>query len=185
VSGPSDAAAARAPDKKTAARIFREIASLLEIRGENPFKARAYENAARALEGTPLELGPLVAAGGHRTLPGIGVAIAAKIEELATTGRLAYHDELRASLPATILELAQVPGLGPKKIHALHKALGIATLDALEADVVLCEAMGPIVVPHYLAVKRFEWASYLAESGLGADDVRVSEWERATYLEHV
>jgi len=58
-------------------------------------------------------------------------------------------------------------------------------LDALEADVVLCEAMGPTVVPHYLAVKRFEWASYLAESGLGADDVRVSEWERATYLEHV
>ncbi len=120
------------PDKKTAARIFREIASLLEIKGENPFKARAYENAARALEGTPLELGPLVAAGGHRTLPGIGVAIAAKIEELATTGRLTYHDELRASLPATILELAQVPGLGPKKIHALHKSLGIATLDALE-----------------------------------------------------
>ncbi len=132
MSGPLDDAAARAPDKKAAARIFREIASLLEIRGENPFKARAYENAARALEGTPLELGALVAAGGHRTLPGIGVAIAAKIEELATTGRLAYHEELRASLPATILELAQVPGLGPKKIHALHKTLGIATLDALE-----------------------------------------------------
>jgi len=58
-------------------------------------------------------------------------------------------------------------------------------LDALEADAVLGEAMGPIVVPHYVAVKRFEWASYLAESGLAADDVHVSAWERAAYLEHV
>jgi glutamine synthetase len=58
-------------------------------------------------------------------------------------------------------------------------------LDALETDAVLCEALGPIVVPHYLAVKRFEWASYLAESGLAADDLRVSAWERAAYLEHV
>lgn len=132
MSGSHEGAGARAPDKKTAARILREIASLLEIKGENPFKARAYENAARALEETPLELAALVASGGHRELPGIGAALAAKIEEMAATGRLAYHDELRAALPATILELTQVPGLGPKKIHALHEALGIATLDALE-----------------------------------------------------
>ena len=60
-----------------------------------------------------------------------------------------------------------------------------AALDALEADTVLRAAIGPIVVPHYLAVKRFEWATYLAESGLAADDVTVSAWERATYLEPV
>ena len=60
-----------------------------------------------------------------------------------------------------------------------------AALDALEADAVLCEAIGPVVLPHYLAVKRFEWASYLAESGLTAEDIGVSAWERATYLEHV
>ncbi|HLA16749.1 MAG TPA: glutamine synthetase family protein [Candidatus Limnocylindrales bacterium] len=60
-----------------------------------------------------------------------------------------------------------------------------AALDALEADSVLRAALGPIVVPHYLAVKRFEWASYLAESGLEPTDVRVSEWERDAYLEHV
>ncbi len=108
------------------------MATLLEIKGENPFKARAHENAARALEGSPLELGPLVASGGHRALPGIGALIAAKIEELARTGRVEAYESLKASLPDTILELAEVPGLGPKKIHALHSALGVASLDSLE-----------------------------------------------------
>jgi len=76
---------------------------------------------------------------------------------------------------------AEAAALGAARLPSrLDKAL-----DALAADAVLCEAMGSIVLPHYLAVKRFEWASYLAESGLAADDVHVSAWERAAYLEHV
>lgn len=121
-----------APDKKTVTRMLREMAALLEIKGENPFRARAYESAAHALEGSSLEFGPLVAAGAHRSLPGVGPAIAEKLDVLATTGRLPAYEDLKASLPDTILELAQVPGLGPKKIHALHKTLGVASLDALE-----------------------------------------------------
>jgi len=120
-------------EKAQVARILREIAALLEIRGENPFKARAYDNAARAIEGTAEAFGALVASGAHRALAGVGPALAEKLEELAATGRLEYHDALRAELPATILELTAIPGLGPKKIHALHSKLGIASIDALEA----------------------------------------------------
>jgi DNA polymerase (family 10) len=113
--------------------MLREMAALLEIKGENPFKARAHENAARALESSPLELGALVAGGGLRELPGIGPALAEKIAELAATGRMSAYETLAAGLPPSILELVQIPGLGPKKIHALHATLGVASLDALEA----------------------------------------------------
>ncbi|MFN0152320.1 MAG: DNA polymerase/3'-5' exonuclease PolX [bacterium] len=120
-------------DKTNVARILREIAALLEIRGENPFKARAYENAARAIEGTTEEFGALVASGAYKEIAGIGPALREKLEELAATGRLEYYDALRAELPATILELTAIPGLGPKKIHSLHTKLGIASIEALEA----------------------------------------------------
>jgi DNA polymerase (family X) len=120
-------------DKAAVARALREIGMLLEVKGENPFKVRAYETGARALEDAEDDLPTLVASGRLRELRGIGDALAKKIADLHATGRTDLLDRLRAELPKGILELVQVPDLGPKKIAALHEALGIASLAELEA----------------------------------------------------
>ena len=120
-------------DKIAVARALRELGMLLEVQGENPFKVRAYENGARALEELPGDLDEVIAAGTLTELPGIGKALAEKIEELARTGRLALLDRVRAELPAGIGELLRIPDLGPKKIAALHAALGIGSVAELEA----------------------------------------------------
>ncbi|MGC3997297.1 MAG: DNA polymerase/3'-5' exonuclease PolX [Anaeromyxobacter sp.] len=119
-------------DKAAVAAALREMGALLEVDGENPFKVRAYENGARAVEALP-DLAAAVASGALTERPGIGEALARKIAELHTTGRTDLLDRLRASHPPGLLELLQVPDLGPKKIGALHAALGVASLDALEA----------------------------------------------------
>jgi DNA polymerase (family 10) len=120
-------------DKITVAGALRELGMLLEVQGENPFKVRAYENGARALEELPGDLDEVIAAGTLIQLPGIGKALAAKIEELARTGRLELLDRVRGQLPAGIGELLRIPDLGPKKIAALHAALGIGGVDELAA----------------------------------------------------
>ena len=120
-------------DKAAVARALREIGMLLEVKGENPFKVRAYEAGARALEDADEDLPALVASGRLRELRGIGEALAKKIADLHATGRTDLLDRLRAELPKGILELVQVPDLGPKKIAALRDALGIASLAELEA----------------------------------------------------
>jgi len=120
-------------DKFAIARALRELGTLLELDGENPFKIRAYENGARALEALPDDLAARVEAGRLTELPGIGEALAKKIAELHRTGRLELLDRLRAKHPPGVLELLRVPDLGPKKIAALHAALGIGTVEELEA----------------------------------------------------
>lgn len=120
-------------DKLAVARALREIGRLLEVRGENPFKVRAYENGARALEDAREDLPTLLGSGGLRDLRGIGDALAQKIEELHRTGRTGLLDRLRGELPPGILDLIQVPDLGPRKIAALHAALGISSVAELEA----------------------------------------------------
>ncbi len=120
-------------DKIAVARALRELGMLLEVEGENAFKVRAYEAGARALEELPGDLDEVVAAGTLTELPGIGKALAAKIEELVTTGHLAALDRVRARLPAGIPELLRVPDLGPRKIAALHAALGVGSVAELEA----------------------------------------------------
>ena len=120
-------------DKFAVARALREIGSLLELEGENPFKVRAYETGARALEGLAQDLHKLVAEKRLTEIPGIGEALAGKIASLHTTGRSDTLDRLRARHPPGILELLQVPDLGPKKIAALHAALGVSSLADLEA----------------------------------------------------
>jgi DNA polymerase (family 10) len=120
-------------DKFGVARALREIGALLELEGENPFKVRAYENGARALEGLAGDLGALVAAGRLTDVSGIGEALARKIADLHQTGTTALLDRLRGSHPPGVLALLHVPELGPKKIAALHAALGIADVAALEA----------------------------------------------------
>src|SRR5512138_2119691 len=119
-------------DKFGIARALREIGALLELEGENPFKVRAYENGARAVEGLAEDVGALAAAGRLTDLPGIGEALAKKIDELHRTGTTALLDALRAKHPPGTLELLRIPDLGPKKAAALQAALGIAGVADLE-----------------------------------------------------
>ncbi|HEU5311569.1 MAG TPA: helix-hairpin-helix domain-containing protein [Candidatus Eisenbacteria bacterium] len=118
-------------DKHDVARTLQEIALLLELKGENSFKIRAYENAARAVEGAA-DLAALVAAGTLTEIGGIGASTAARITELWKTGRMRYYDELVASTPAGYVEMMQVPGLGAKKIRALGEHLKITSLAMLK-----------------------------------------------------
>lgn len=119
-------------DKHEVAAILEEIAELLEIKGENPFKTRAYLNAARALESAEREIEDLVRTGELREIKGIGEKIAEKIETLVGSGKLPYYEELKASVPAGLLEMLRIPGLGPKKAAALFEKLGVKSVRELE-----------------------------------------------------
>lgn len=120
-------------DKKDVSTILEEIGILLELKGENPFKSRAYHNAARIIKGLSEDLSEMVASGAIKQVKGIGPALAEKIAELVTTGGLPYYEQLRAQFPDSMLEMLRVPGLGPKKIKKLYENLGIDSLPALEA----------------------------------------------------
>ena len=115
------------------ARILDEMGTLLEVRGENAFRCRAYHNAAQALKTLPSELGPLIADGRLAEVPGIGETMLAKIAQLATSGHLPSYDELRRTTPPGLVALLRVPGLGPKKIKTLHEDLKIESLADLRA----------------------------------------------------
>jgi DNA polymerase (family 10) len=118
--------------KKDVICILEEIAVLLELKGESPFKAIAYANAARRLESLDEDLHDLVRRSGLSSLKGIGDALERKITELVTTGHLEYYEKLRASIPPGHIEMLRVPGLGPKKIRSLYEKLAIETLGELE-----------------------------------------------------
>ncbi len=113
--------------------ILQEIAVLLELKGENSFKSRAYFNGARTVElmGDG-ELRLLVEEDKLKNVPGIGAALNEKIKELVLTGKLQYYEELKASIPPGLIDMLSVPGLGPRKIKTLHDTLGITTLGELE-----------------------------------------------------
>ncbi len=118
--------------KEDVAAILEEIGVLLELKGENPFKTRAYHNAARLVKSLSADLVDLVQSGEIRNIKGIGSALADKITELVTTGRLEYYENLRAEFPDSLLELLRIPGLGPKKIKKLYEELGIQSIKDLE-----------------------------------------------------
>ncbi len=120
------------PDKDAVAKVLRDISLLLQLKGENAFKSRAYDTGADRISGLTEDLGALVREGRLQNLPGIGQALAEKITELVTTGRLAYFDNLKAEFPEGLLELLQVPDLGPKKVALLWKELGVGNLADLE-----------------------------------------------------
>ena len=120
-------------NKDQVVEILAEIGVLLELKGENPFKTRAYANAARTLESLPESLEKLVAEGRLGEVKGIGEALQEKITTLVTTGALPYYEELKASLPAALLEMLQIPGLGPKKVKKLYGELAVESIEALEA----------------------------------------------------
>jgi DNA polymerase (family 10) len=119
-------------DKDKVAETLVDIGKLLELKGENPFKTRAYVNAARTIESLPEPLSKLVAEKRLGEIKGIGEALEKKITELVETGKLKYYEELKASIPPGLVEMLEIPGLGPKKIQVLNKKLGIDTVEKLE-----------------------------------------------------
>ena len=118
-------------DKKDIIDLLERIGTMLEIKGENPFKVRAYYSGARTLQTMEEDLGEVIAAGRLGDIPGIGKALTEKIENLYTTGELEFYDKLVASVPSGLMDLLEVPGLGGKKIKALHEQLGIDSIESL------------------------------------------------------
>lgn len=113
--------------------VFLEIADLLEIQGESPFKVRAYRQAARVLAELEEEVGHYARVGRLTELPGIGPALAAKIEELLQTGSLAYLERLRREVPPGLRQMLALPGVGPRTVRIVFTHLRITTLEELEA----------------------------------------------------
>jgi DNA polymerase (family 10) len=124
--------------------IFTEIAEILEILGENPFKSRAYRNAARALENANVDIQDLVRDGRLDDVPGIGSALAAKIRELVTTGKLGYYEDLKQKVPRDALEMLKIPGVGAKTVQVFlhHNITSLKELEAAARDQRLQELPG-------------------------------------------
>ena len=122
------------------ARILDEMGTLLEVRGENPFRCRAYHTASQALQGLPSDLSEMISDGRLARVPGIGTTMLAKITQLSTTGHLPSFEELKKSTPSGLVALLRVPGLGPKKIKTLYDDLKVESL----ADLRLAGESGKI-----------------------------------------
>ena len=120
-------------NRQQIADIFTEVATFLELRGDNPFRVRAYANAARTVESLQEDLGTLAAENRLTEIKGIGTDLAAKITELLTTNQLRFHAELKASFPPGLLDLLRIPGFGPKKTKAVYDQLQVDSLDKLAA----------------------------------------------------
>ncbi len=119
-------------DKKSVAQILEDIGTFMELKGENPFKVRAFTGAARTIETLDGDLAALVASGEIAGIKGVGPATREVITQLVTTGRSTVHDELKADIAPGLIEMLEIPGLGPKKIKAIHEGLGIASVGELE-----------------------------------------------------
>ncbi len=113
--------------------LLRESALLMELKGENPFRCRAYENGARALEAIEGDPAEWLATGALDGVKGIGKGLTEQIEEFVSTGTLSTYEELKREIPAGLLDVARIPGLGPKKVKVLWEKLGVDTLEKLEA----------------------------------------------------
>ncbi|UCC68506.1 MAG: DNA polymerase/3'-5' exonuclease PolX [Armatimonadota bacterium] len=115
------------------ARVFSEIGALLEIKGEDRFKVRAYERVAETVANLGQDVSDLREAGELQSIPGVGKSTAAKIEELLDTGKCTHHQELLSQIPPTVFEMLRVPGVGPKTVKVLIDREGIATVEELES----------------------------------------------------
>ncbi|MEE2637466.1 MAG: helix-hairpin-helix domain-containing protein, partial [Acidobacteriota bacterium] len=118
-------------DNTTVAKVLTNIGHLLEIQGANPFKIRAYRNAADMVGHMAERVADLTNAE-IRTIPGIGKDLTTKIRELVDTGSLGYYEEFRQEFPLALLDLLSLQGVGPKTVAVLYRELGIDSLDALE-----------------------------------------------------
>ena len=113
-------------------KILEDIADLLELKGENIFKSRAYQKAARSIEFLSEDVEKLVAEDRLREMPGVGEAIEKKLTELVKTGHMEYYDKLRSEFPEGIGTFLEIPGIGPHTALLLARDLGITTVDELE-----------------------------------------------------
>ena len=122
-------------NNRDVAALFEEIADLLEFQNANPFRVRAYRNGARRIKDLPEPLASIAADASRELtdIEGIGKDLAQKIAEVLSTGSIGMLDQLRAEIPGGVLAIVRIPGLGPKKAAALHKELGISSLDELKA----------------------------------------------------
>jgi DNA polymerase (family 10) len=123
-------------DKKDIVEVLERIGTMMEIKGENPFKIRAYSAGARTLQTMEEDLGEVIEDGRLGDIPGIGKALTEKIETLYTTGGLEFYDKLVASVPSGLMDLLDIPGLGGKKIKVLHEKLEV---DSIESLTVACQ----------------------------------------------
>lgn len=119
-------------DNSEVARTLDEIADMLEILGENVFKINAYRRASENIRSLGRDLSVMVEEGSLGSIEGVGKAIAEKITELVTTGRLEYYDRLAEKVPTGLLDMLEVPELGPKRVRAIWEKLGVRDLDGLE-----------------------------------------------------
>ncbi|HEY2615320.1 MAG TPA: DNA polymerase/3'-5' exonuclease PolX [Chthoniobacterales bacterium] len=147
-------------EKTKIAEILDQIATLLELKAENPFKIRAYTNAARSLETWGGNISDLRDEATLEKIPGIGKAIAAKIKELVETGSLKFFEDLRAEFPAGILELFSLPGLGAKKVKALHEKLQVGSIAELLAA---CESGRVAALPGFGKTTQEKFCRAIAE----------------------
>jgi len=170
-------------DNQSLARVFGEIADLLEIKGENAFKIRAYRGASETIAAWPDAVARLDDKQ-LRDLPGIGKDLAKKIRELVETGACGYHQELLQEFPPTILDLLRLQGVGPKTVALLYSSLNIRTLDDLAAaarDGRLRELKGMGAKKEALILKALEERQRDAGRHLLADTASVAE-ELLAYL---
>jgi DNA polymerase (family 10) len=130
-----DAGAITEMNNYAVARVFTRIADLMEIKGENIYKIRAYRNAAQTMQELTESLEVLAERGELRTIPNVGDAIADKTRDILATGTTKLYEQLKAELPVSLLELMGLPGFGPKKIQTVYRELGVRTLDDLERAV--------------------------------------------------
>ena len=119
-------------DKKQIVGVLEEIASLLELKGEDKFKVNAYSRAARSISQSRLDVVELISKGEAKKIPGVGEALSKKLTELVETGKLGYLEELKNSLPAGLPDLFEIHGLGPNKVRALYEQLDIKSVSELE-----------------------------------------------------
>jgi DNA polymerase (family 10) len=118
--------------REDAATIFERIATLLELKGENPFKTRAYRSGAEIVESFSGDIMKLAAENQLTGIKGLGEALRDKLHEMATTGRLEFYEKLKAEFPDTLFELFDIQGLGPKKVAALYGQLGVGSVADLK-----------------------------------------------------
>ena len=117
---------------KEVANIFNKVAALLEIKGDNPYRIRAYQKAAQTIEALTADVEELAKQGKLEKLPGIGPDLASKIKEILKTGTLPLYEELKKDVPLILLNFLEIPGLGPKKVKVLYEKLGITNIEELE-----------------------------------------------------
>jgi DNA polymerase (family 10) len=125
-------------DNEEIARRFNRMASLMEVRGEDSFRVRSYRMAAEAIESWPTSMQKIAAKdslSGLLEIPGVGKALAGKIVELIDTGTFAAWEKLTAETPETVLDLLELPGVGPKTAATLHQKFKISSLDELRTFV--------------------------------------------------